>query len=94
MNSLTELAQQFSTILVDVSPEEDFRRLNLPGSVNIPLDQIPLRSYEVAQWGGVPVIIFCRNGYRSGQAVDYLRHYGLHNVHHGGSMEKMLTLFG
>lgn len=92
MMALRELVLLTSTLIVDVSSEEEFRSAPLPGAVNIPLDQVPIRSYEIAQAEGMTVIVYSTDDGRSAQAVNYLQSTGMLNILDGGSRDTMLQL--
>lgn len=69
--------------LVDVRSLAEFAAGNVPGSVNIPLDEIPQRAKELdpQRW----VIVFCASGTRSAMARRKLRSLGFDKVLNAGS---------
>ncbi|SFQ19789.1 rhodanese-like domain-containing protein [Hymenobacter arizonensis] len=58
--------------LVDVRQPEEFDYCHLPGSMLLPLDEVPRRADEIRADG--PVVLICHHGVRSAQALGYLRH--------------------
>lgn len=65
--------------LIDVREPHEFEFANLDGEL-IPLSQIPSSKDKVEK--GKKVIIHCRSGARSGQAVQYLeKELGLDNLY-------------
>jgi len=71
--------------LVDVRQPEEYDYCHLPGSLLLPLDELPRRATEIRAEG--PVVVICHHGVRSAQALGYLRHrLGRSNVLnlHGG----------
>lgn len=58
--------------LVDVRQPEEYDYCHLPGSLLLPLDELPRRAAEVRAEG--PVVVICHHGVRSAQALGYLRH--------------------
>lgn len=74
--------------LVDVRTPAEFGQGNVPGSVNIPLDQLQLRAAEIDP--GRPVIVFCASGGRSGVAKQFLEREGCVEVHNGGAWTNLL----
>lgn len=77
---LSILKNGSSVFLLDVREEFELAISSLPGAVNIPLpdlenqiDQVPL------EW---EVVVFCRNGIRSLEAVEKLRKTGRYRVRH------------
>jgi phage shock protein E len=69
--------------IIDVRSPEEFNYGHIPGSINIPLDEInsnldKLRNYDS------PLILCCASGFRSGRAVGYLKLKGLECSNGGG----------
>lgn len=58
--------------LVDVREEMEFEYGHLPGSLLLPLGELPRRANEIRAEG--PVVLICHHGVRSAQALGYLRH--------------------
>jgi rhodanese-related sulfurtransferase len=48
-------------VLVDALPEEEFRKLHLPGAINIPADQVGRLASELIPNKEVEVIVYCSN---------------------------------
>lgn len=46
-------------VLVDALPEEEFRKLHLPGAINIPADQVRRLAAELIPNKDVEVIVYC-----------------------------------
>ncbi|MBH8559693.1 rhodanese-like domain-containing protein [Hymenobacter negativus] len=57
--------------LIDVREEMEFEYCHLPGSLLLPLDELPRRAAEVRTEG--PVVVICHHGVRSAHALGYLR---------------------
>lgn len=57
--------------LVDVRQPEEYDYCHLPGSLLLPLDELPRRAAEIRAEG--PVVVICHHGVRSAQALGYLR---------------------
>ena len=57
--------------LIDVREPEEYAYCHLPGSVLLPLDEVPRRASEIRTDG--PVVLICHHGVRSAQALGYLR---------------------
>jgi rhodanese-related sulfurtransferase len=64
--------------LIDVREEMEFEYCHLPGSLLLPLDELPRRAAEIRSEG--PVVVICHHGVRSAHAAGYLRHLGRTNV--------------
>ncbi|MBY5922093.1 rhodanese-like domain-containing protein [Ferrimonas balearica] len=76
-------------VLVDVRTTEEFAAGHLPGAINIPLDQLPSRLAELGEPGAETIVVYCRSGNRSGQALGWLNRQGYEKVHNGGGLEEM-----
>ncbi len=76
-------------LLVDVRTPEEYAAGHLPGAVNIPLDQLPKRLEELGKPGEQTIVVYCRSGNRSGQALGWLNRQGYDQVHYGGGLEEM-----
>jgi|SRR5215467_46754 len=60
--------------LVDVREPHEWAVSDLPGSVKIPLATLPQRIGELPR--DSEIVVYCRTGGRSGNAVQYLRQQG------------------
>ncbi|ALW84756.1 rhodanese [Hymenobacter sedentarius] len=58
--------------LVDVREPEEYEYCHLPGSLLLPLGEVPRRAPEIRTEG--PVVLICHHGVRSAQALGYLQH--------------------
>lgn len=75
--------------VVDVRTPEEFEEGHVPGSRNIPLNELPFRVHEFKQMEP-PIILCCRSGARSGQALAYLAAQGVHGAENGGGWMDVL----
>lgn len=82
MNTDNIIKEQKGTI-VDVRTPAEFRRGNVTGSINIPLQEIPQRINELKGLKQ-PLVLCCASGNRSGQAHSYLAQQGIESLD-GGS---------
>ena len=74
--------------LVDVRTAEEFKEKNLPGAVNIPVDQIKTGITNVATNKSQVILLHCRSGRRSSIAETELRALGYTNAFNIGSYEQ------
>lgn len=70
--------------LVDVRTPEEYMMSQLPGAINIPLQDIDTLG-ESNLNKAIPVIVFCRSGQRSHMAMQILMSQGFEEVHNLGS---------
>jgi adenylyltransferase/sulfurtransferase len=64
--------------ILDVRNPEEFQICRIPGSILIPLAELPRRFQELHQ--DRELIVHCKSGMRSQKAVDFLRAQGFHSV--------------
>ena len=70
-------------IILDVRTKGEYQGGAIPGSKNIPLQQITTRMAEIKKWNK-PVITCCASGMRSGSAAALLRSNGVEVMNGGG----------
>lgn len=75
-------------IIVDVRTPAEYQAGHIPGSRNIPLDQIKAQTAELKKTGK-PVITCCRSGARSGMAKSQLESAGV-EVYNGGPWNSLI----
>ncbi len=63
---------------IDVREVEEFAQVRIPGAQLIPLSEFDLRFNEIPQ--DRPVVLYCRSGNRSGQAIAWLAFQGWDNL--------------
>jgi rhodanese-related sulfurtransferase len=63
---------------LDVRTAEEYQAGHIPGSVLIPLDELALRAGELPV--GEPILIYCRSGNRSLEAMNLLAGAGFMNL--------------
>ena len=70
-------------VILDVRSKGEYQGGAIPGSKNIPLQQISVRMAEIKKWDK-PVITCCASGIRSGSAAGILRSNGVEAMNGGG----------
>ena len=75
--------------LVDVRSPMEFAQGALPGSINLPVQNIQAARGQLDT--AKPVILYCRSGARSSQAQMMLRSMGFAEVHNLGPITKYLS---
>lgn len=75
--------------LIDVREPFEFSMGHAEGAENLPLGQV---STQVARLEAMPkpLLMYCRSGGRSGQAVAYLQAQGVTEVYNAGSLEEVM----
>ena len=72
-------------VLLDVRSPQEYREGHIPGSQNVPLQQLD-KVEEITENKDTVLYVYCRSGARSRQAVSLLRAMGYTNVHNFGGM--------
>ena len=72
-------------VLLDVRTPQEYREGHIPGSQNVPLQQLD-KVEEVTESKDTVLYVYCRSGARSRQAVSLLKHMGYTNVHNIGGI--------
>ncbi|MBP1639450.1 MAG: CoA-disulfide reductase [Bacteroidetes bacterium] len=80
-----------STLIVDVRTPEEFRTGAYPGAINIPLDEVTMRSNEFGDQTDREIIVYCASGGRSAYAQKILMQLGYTNVTNGGGLSTMMA---
>ena len=73
--------------IVDVRTPEEFAQGHVPGSLNIPLDQLQARLAEIDRDG--PVLLCCASGGRSGMARQFLEREGFQQAVNAGPWTRL-----
>jgi rhodanese-related sulfurtransferase len=74
--TINEAINHTDVSLVDVRTPGEVAMEPVPGAVNIPLDEVPQRWEEFKEMSR-PLVVFCRSGNRSGQALAFLNSKGI-----------------
>lgn len=73
-------------ILLDVRTVEENREKRIPGSVLIPVQELPNRLGELPKDPNRPILVYCRSGNRSAQAALILKQAGFPAVYDFGGI--------
>jgi adenylyltransferase/sulfurtransferase len=71
--------QQKPFVLIDVREPHEYQICRLPGSKLIPLGEVPRRMHELNS--ADDIVVHCKMGGRSAQAVDFLMKSGFRKIH-------------
>lgn len=66
-------------VLLDVRTREEYTNAHIPGSLNIPLDELQKAENRLPN-KSTPLFVHCLSGGRSRQAVHFLKHAGYTDV--------------
>jgi rhodanese-related sulfurtransferase len=82
VDTLSDLvARQAPVTILDVRTPAEFEAAHIPGSYNVPLDQLPEHGRDLGSAIGGPAILVCRSGARARQAEQALRQAELPRLH-------------
>lgn len=82
---LKEYGKTDGAVLLDVRTPQEYQAGHIPGSKNIPLQEISRVSAAVSG-KDTPLFVYCHSGARSRQAVDGLRRMGYWNAKNIGGI--------
>lgn len=77
--TVASIKDRDDVFVIDVREQSEYDEKHIPGVTLIPLGTVPDHLSEIPT--DKTVIVTCRSGNRSGQAVDFLRQQGFTNVH-------------
>jgi len=80
------------TLIVDTRTVEEFSYGAYPGAINIPLDEIEMKTSDLGSKER-EIILYCASGARSAYAARILRQKGFTNVHNGGGIARMMASY-
>jgi len=67
-------------VLVDVREQNEYDMARIPGSILVPLSQLPNRFHELDKYKGKEIVIHCKMGGRSAKAITFLKQQGFDNL--------------
>jgi rhodanese-related sulfurtransferase len=67
-------------VLLDVREPEEYAICRLPGSILIPLGDLPGRAHELDVPDGTTLVVYCHHGVRSLRGAGYLMQLGMEKV--------------
>ena len=80
-----EYTNAAGAVLLDVRSPQEYREGHIPGSQNVPLQQLD-KAEEVTENKDTILYVYCHSGARSRQAVSLLQAMGYTNVHNIGGI--------
>lgn len=88
---LATIIKEKSASIVDVRQGFECIFGKAKDAVNIPLGEVPDRLEEFKAMKK-PIVVYCRSGNRSGQAMKFLKANGIDEVYNGGSVGNVKSL--
>ncbi|MFT7602792.1 MAG: phage shock protein E [Saprospiraceae bacterium] len=82
---LNKIINQDKPTIIDVREPYEFEAAHAKGAINIPLGTIPERVKEIKKMS-TPIVVYCRSGMRSENAMSFLKAQGMKEVYNGGSL--------
>lgn len=76
------LEEKEDLLVLDVRTDAEFQAGALPDAVLIPYDQLEKRIAEVEAYKEKPILLYCRSGNRSAQALAVLEKAGFKEIYH------------
>ncbi len=73
------LAERADVQFIDVREPHERLARSIPGTLHIPLGQLPRQMHRLDP--AKPVVVHCKSGMRSAAACELLRHMGFHEVY-------------
>ena len=73
-------------LLIDVRTPLEFASGHVEGAMNLPLDRFVQNYANVAPDKSKQIVLYCRSGARSGQAMQFLQQQNYEDVVNGGSV--------
>jgi len=67
-------------VLVDVREQNEYDMARIPGSILVPLSQLPNRFHELDKYKGKEIVVHCKMGGRSAKAITFLKQQGFDNL--------------
>jgi phage shock protein E len=81
MNKVAELLKSKDAIVVDVRTPAEYMGGHVVGSINIPLNELPMRMDEIKKMKNI--VLCCASGARSQNATSFLQQNGI-ECYNGG----------
>ena len=74
-------------IILDVRTPKEYAKAHIPGAINIPNDTIDPSVADILPHKEQPIMVYCKSGMRSNDAVRKLAALGYTNIENLGSID-------
>lgn len=71
-----------SLVLLDVRTPAEYAESHIPGAINIPHTELAARIAELSEARSRDIVVYCRSGNRTEQALSVLRQEGFNRLFH------------
>lgn len=85
--TLKELKNLKDYLLIDVREINEYNEYHLPNAICVPLSLLPLKIEELFRYKEKNIVLYCKSGNRSNQALQYFKKYKFSNVYDFGSID-------
>jgi phage shock protein E len=75
-----ELARDKSIVLIDVRNIDEYKQGHIKGSINVPLNLVPVSMTQKVPDKRARIFVYCLSGARSSQASNWMTQNGYENV--------------
>ena len=82
---MMQFKEDANAVLIDVRTPAEYAEKRIPGSINLPLDEIGKIKFKVTDLNR-PIYLYCRSGNRSHSALGILQKLGYTIVHDIGGI--------
>lgn len=76
----TQMINQDKAIVLDIRPASEFSQGHMPGAINIPLPDMPLKIGQLNKYQSKSIIVVCASGNQSRKARAQLKKVGFNEV--------------
>ena len=92
-NEAVGLLENDDYYFLDVRTLKEHNTKSIPNTACIPVQKIEQRIGEIAQYKDKKIIVYCRSGNRSGQAIEFLKSKGISDGMNGmGASDVLINL--
>ena len=89
--NIKDLVKDKNTTLIDVRETYEFEGGHAAGAINIPLSVIQGKVDDILGMPQ-PIVVYCRSGMRSSQALEFLRSMGVRDIYNAGGVDEVVSL--
>lgn len=82
------LMRNSNILLIDVRTPQEYAAENIPGSINMPVEILEWKIYDLPINPSIPIMVYCRSGVRAAYAASILTHIGFQTVYTLGGILK------